>query len=292
MFRLAVALAVVLPQAAEAGPRQQEQLYAPTKRTITVSNAKVTAVLDRQIGNPGDTVKLRLETDRPVELGIVVMGSSGNEGRDIPYPDLGVLLRTVKVSTTAEVPIKLRGAKSFGAFAQYRIIVTTPKEAVTLERLRSRATLPIHPKVGRPEMSKSGEAHSDSLSNLDPKTTATLYAVARTLTKSIAIVAPETAKRGKVFDVRVTFPNLVDVDRLTVVLQSPITLAGDDANRVPSDAITIDPRAIQTAVISRRPREVTFQVTVKKPGPLGLIATCTGCGDDNGTAFEAVEITD
>jgi hypothetical protein len=293
VLRLAMAIIVVLPLVAAAGPRQQELLYAPAKHAITVSNARVTASLDHQIGNPGDTLQLHLETDREVELGIVVMGSSGNEGRDIPYPPLGILHKTVKVSSAANIPIQLRGAKSFGAFAQYQVIVMSAKEASTLEGLRTRATAPIRPRIGTPSMSKSGEQLFQAMSKLDPKTTATLYAVARTPTKAIAIVAPETAKRGQVFNVRVTFANPSDkADRVTIVLQSPITLAGDDSHRVPYDAITIDPKAVQSAVQPRKPLEVTFQVTSKKSGPLALTASCAGCGDDAGAAFEAVEITD
>src|SRR5262245_8919120 len=107
MFPRLALLIALLPLAAEAGPRQHEMLYAPTKHAITVSGAQVTVSLDRQVANPGDTLQLHLETDRKVEVGIVVMGSNGKERGDIPYPPLGILHKTVTVSGPTDVPIKL-----------------------------------------------------------------------------------------------------------------------------------------------------------------------------------------
>ncbi len=292
LLRLALApLIALLPLVAEAGPRQQEMLYAPTKHSITVSGARVTVSLDHQIANPGDTLQLHLDTDRKVEIGIVVMGSTGKEGGDIPYPPLRVLHKIVTVSGPADVPIKLRGATSFGAFAQYHLIVLSAKEASALEDLRSHATPPTHPKVGTPSMSGRGQRLFDVMSKLDPKATAQLWAVARTPTKAITIAAPETAKRGQAFDVRVSFANPSGrSDRVAIVLQSPISLAGDDSHRVPHDAIAIEPKAVERKIEPHKPLEITFHVTSKKSGPLALTASCTGCGDDAGEVFEAVEI--
>src|SRR5437868_4637127 len=78
-----------------AGPVERAKLFAPDSTELTVDGTPVKVALDKPFVDPGDTVKLTLTADKEVQVGIVVIGSSGNEGDRVPEPPRPVAHETV-----------------------------------------------------------------------------------------------------------------------------------------------------------------------------------------------------
>ncbi len=83
-----------------------------------VDGAHVTATLEHPFGDPDELIHLTLTSDKRVELGVVVMGSSGTEGARVPDPPRPVAHRSVELvpdrttgKATAIVAIRLHNAR-------------------------------------------------------------------------------------------------------------------------------------------------------------------------------------
>jgi hypothetical protein len=215
-------LAPVVTLHLAAGPKQREMLFAPGANALDVAGSHITAVLDHRLVDPGETVHLDLTSEKAVEVGIVVFGSSGTEGERVPSPPLAVLHETVSLAANAtkHVALKLRGARSnYEPVGTYSIYVMSPKAADRLALLQRRAG-PSIPTGEIPDMDTDTsklfsviyKIGRDDLEGNDAKlfggtAVARLEAYTRALNPAIALELPETTPADRPFTVGVVLKN-------------------------------------------------------------------------------------
>ncbi len=320
-------LAVLVPAARlklTAGPQQDALLFAPSASSLDIDGAHVEASLDKMIVDPGGAVHLKLVANKPVTVGIVVLGTTGTEGDRVSNPPLGIAHETVKLTATPEggaskdVVLKLDGALASGAqdlpFGNYTIYVMTPKAADKLDRMRRRAHPPVagdneppSPGLGASELStliSSIDAQEAPDNKTDAKlfaagTIARLDAYTRPKNQRITIQAPETARRDEVFTVGVTVtnPSKRKLADLEVSLELPAGGSIKQYLGMPQEAVTIAIDKVKIDLAGHETRRVEFHVTAKTAGVVGLFAHAyclgDGCTDHQALtagAFEATEI--
>jgi hypothetical protein len=317
LFAFGVTIACLSPMFAaslDAGPKQEEMLFAADARSFVVNGVTVKVSIDHGIADRGATVTLHLEAERAVAVGLVMLGSTGTEGARVPDPPLGLLHRNVTVDQVAgdhvvkDIPIKLVGAVQEQAFATYSIYAMSPAAARRLDRLQRHATPPVQPGEGPPEATASsmklwhalgairrdGEVDSgdekpdDEARQFAKGTTARLEVVTRPRDQALAIAMPDEVRSNVAFDVQVTLTNssrkAAEVYARLDVAEAPAenhALGGND--------VVVAPDGMQVTLAPHERRDVTFHVTASKSGMLGLIAVGDGLA---GHAFGATAVTD
>lgn len=281
-------LAPVVTLQLAAGPKQRAMMFAPGADAADIAGAHVTAVLDHRLVDPGEAVHLDLTSEKAVEVGIVVFGSSGTEGERVPSPPLAVLHETVwlEAHQVKHVPLKLLGARSnYEPVGTYTIYLTSPKAADRLALLQRRAGPPV-PNTGEiPDIDRDtaklrstlGLIGNDDAEGPDAKLfggtkVARLEAFTRAISPAISIAVPDTAAVGEPFTVRVTLKNTTQhAEQLKVNLAFPqidntqLALSGDAAKAETSDEIY--------ALAKGETKRIELQVTPRLTGVIGIQAT-------------------
>ena len=303
-------LAPIVVSRLTAGPKQEAMAFAPASRSLVVDGVGVEVSLDKVVGDPGETIQLHLEADRKVEVGIVMLGSTGTEGGRVPDPPLGLLHENVRIDVatgermTKDVPIKLAGAVTRDAFASYTIYVLTPSGAKRLARLQRNATGPEQGDEGPPTPSQSGWKFEEALTaaNRDADSeqptavekqfpidgVARLDAITRPRDTRLAIAMPDTAPPNVPFEVQVTASNPSNeaVDTF-VAMETPTTVV--DYRGLEAGNLVIEPQGMPLTLAPHESRRLTFHVTAKTDGAVALVANTYGA---LGAAFGATEVTD
>jgi hypothetical protein len=304
-----------------AGPVERAKLFAPDSTDLTVDGTPIRVTLDKPFVDSGDKVHLTMTADKEVQVGIVVIGSSGNEGDRVPDPPRPVAHETVTLvpdksgHATKTVAITLHNAKTSGyqPYGSYKLYVMSREGGERLEKLVDRAG-PSIPTGEIPDMDTDTEKLFGVLANLgkydegDHSKDATLFgngqvamleAFTRPYQTEVAIKAPDKVKRNAPFTVSVTIENphghaLKDV---TVSLDT-MAIGNEKYLGIQAGPTIGKPVSFETL---RAHEKKTVQITVTSPeiGILGLRAKaqCDDyCDRDDdrlrrGT-FEAVEIVE
>lgn len=293
-----------------AGHEQVLKFGAPDAQTLSLGGAKIEAKLDHAVVDPGEAIHLKLvasgATGKRLDVGVLVYGSSGDEGSRVPDPPVAVAHETVSLKIdasgngTKELAVALRGAitnrYSESAFVHYTILVMAPKAADRLARLRSRAALVGDNKVGIPSYNKSGEkfmglyAWGAEPEGEDAKlfgegTLARLAVHTRSINSAIAIETPATAPVGQAFTVAVVVKNRRKkaVSGLEVSLDTPAGVL--DTSQGTSTVVTPENESFDLK--AGETRRFEFRVTPGEAGVLGLHARVT-CQAENCTPAEAL----
>src|SRR5436305_4195803 len=87
-----VLVPLIMPSA---GPTERAKLFAPDTSDVTIDGTPVQISLDNPFTDPGGKVHLTLTADKEVQVGIVVLGSTGSEGARVPDPPRPVAHETV-----------------------------------------------------------------------------------------------------------------------------------------------------------------------------------------------------
>lgn len=304
-----------------AGPEQVAKLVAPGEKTLKLGDALIDVSVDRGVIDAGGEVHVKLAasaaTGKHLDVGLLVLGSNGGEGDRVQSPPIGVAHQTVRLDVdpaghaSKDVAIKLRGAESgFVPLATYTILVTSPKFANQLERLRSRARLIDGDDEGIPSYNHSasrfmelywamaneveGESEGEDRAKLfAPGSVARLQVHARPNDQAIAMATPDTAQRGSAFTVAVTIKNsqkqaLHDVK---VELANPAGLLEAEYRGLGDNAVTIEPASQAIDLAAGETKRIEFKVTAKLAGVAGLYARASS-DDLYATTFDATEIVE
>jgi hypothetical protein len=302
-----------------AGPNERAKLYAPDTHELVVDGIAVTATLEQPFVDEGAATHLTLTADKEIQVGIVVVGSSGTEGSRVPNPPRPVMHETVTLTpnktgkATKDVTLHLSNALAEGdsELATYKLYITSRETGERLQRLVDRAG-PSIPTGEIPDMdtdtmkllgtlSRASESQQDDQRDDNGKllfakgSVAVLEAYQRPVSDSIAIAAPNHADVGQAFDVKVTVRNPTNQTLEHQEISLEVMAIGDayagasgsDVKIDPVDAVTLAPHQHKT---------VTFKVTAPIVGVMGLRASMPSNDYSNvarelhrGT-FEAVEI--
>jgi len=306
---LAPAALVVL----DAGPAQRAKLFANRSRTLVIDDAQITVALDRNFTDAGGTVHVKLGADKPVQVAVVVVGSSGNENQRMEAPPRAIAHEVVDLTAdasgtiAADLPVRLSGAAlegSSGALAHYQVYVMAPDVADKFEswrvartdRQRRAAVAPASSEVAK--LTNNIEATwtpADRFVKYRPKSIAALDAYTRRRYAGFTIEVANRVRIGEPFAAAVAITNPgKEPATVTVDMRMPLV----DENLFSSDAVTITAPASTTVTIPPgQSSRVAFEVTATHKGTLALEATlaCNG-GDDEcklpyrAPAFEAVDI--
>jgi len=294
-----------------AGPKQEAMAFAPGYRSLAVDGTNVEVTLDKVLADSGETVQLHLEADRKVTVGIVMLGSTGTEGERVPNPPLGLLHENITIDVAAgdhvtkDVPIKLAGAVSRTAIASYTIYVMTPKGAKQLARLQRNADGPEWPADGNgpPSPSRSAErlweAQSAIERDVEPEkmgkweaafplgSAARVDAVTRPRDSRVAMAMPDVVRPNVPFTLEVMVSNPSD-DETNMWLTPSTPSIAIDCRGLRGDDLAIEPAMRMVTLAPHETRKLTFEVTAKSIGVLGLVIDMYG----QGGAFAAAEVTD
>jgi hypothetical protein len=309
-----------------AGHEQVVKFGAPDSQELALGGAKIEAELDHALVDPGEAIHLKLTasgaTGKQLEVGVLVYGSSGDEGARVPSPPVAVAHQTVSLpidpsgAGTKELALALRGAAaqaySDSPFSHYTILVMAPKAADKLARLRRRAHLVDDAEGGIPSYNESGEHFmrlyawgGGDLEGEDARlfaegAVARLAAHTRPINRAIAIETPDATPVGQAFSVTVVVRNPskkaatgleLGLEPMGGVLQVSEEPEGISALVMP-DSATFDLAAGET-------RRFQFRVMPDQAGVLGLYAHVS-CHEDECEAadaltssgtFDATEIT-
>jgi len=297
----------------DAGPKQREMLFAPGADSLELDGTKIYATLDHRLVDPGGTTNLSLRTEGRVSVGIVVLGSTGNEGDRVPSPPVAIAHQTVTVDahTTKIVPLELAGARdNYTGFASYSIYVMSPAAANRLAALQRRAGQPYI--VGNDEIPRQSRGAQDLFGvieeighdDLDQRDgamfgrgkVALFHAYGRPVNSAITIEAPETAAIDMPIpiDVKLTNPSNKESVTLTVALEFPRL---DDTYLGVGDFAFKGETSESITLAAGETRHVQLHVTSAEPGVVGVQAV-VGCEEGDSCyrsfrtgAFEAIQVT-
>jgi hypothetical protein len=302
----------------DAGPTERAKLMAADTHDLVVNGAHVTATLEHPFADPDSVVHLTLTSDKKVELGIVVMGSTGTEGERVPSPPRAVAHRNIELvpdkatgTATKDVAIRLHNARvtAWQPYGSYTFYVMSEKAGDRLQALVDRAG-PSIPTGEIPDMdtdtSKLFEAiykiasPDDTDTSRDAKLFAkgsvgVVTAFTRPVQDDVKLAMPDRVTQGESFAVTVTVhnPHAQRLSDVTIQLE-PMTIGDSWTGMVGSDIAIEKLPAVALAPGERK--TVQFHVTAPYVGVLGLhaSATCESCRDlGNKLAvgtFDAVEI--
>jgi hypothetical protein len=308
----------------DAGPAERAKLFAADTHDVVVDGVHVTATIDHPFVEDNGQVHVTLHADKEVQVGLVVLGSSGSEMSRVPDPPEPVTHRTISLvrdpngQWTRDVTVRLHSARTdhYHPYGSYTLYVTSREIGERLQRLVDRAGPNVPPPGGGiPDMdtdtekllSTLGDARraadddtADGSGMFAKGSIAVLHGFTRPATDDVALTVPDHVKRGD--DVAITVavrnPTAKPIDKLKVEVE---VMSFDDAptykGMVASDDTRIDDTLISLAPHQRK----TVRVHVKAPevGLMGLRASAE-CDDDCGDAdkplrvgtFDAVEVTD
>jgi hypothetical protein len=317
-----------------AGPNQVAKLIAPGARTITVAGAKIDASVDRNIIDPGGQIHVTLRATgalaatstgknaNKVTVDLLVMEARGSDGGRVDNPPDRIARKTITLDVAPEGGAAqtlaftlpgFRGQEMDGVapFGDYTILIMPTKLADQLERLRRKAE-----KVGNPMADETGQygnfenAYYSIGQKPDDGTAPALGAVGETARLDvqtrpddapIALRMPEAVHPGEPFTVTVTVknPTKKHLDHVGVNLGVPSMLNGDYLG-LPEDQITIEAKDVVLDLKPKETKTVTFTVTAKVHGTIGLYAR-TQCESDteyqacaqlNDGALDATDVVD
>ncbi len=305
-------LAPVVVLQLSAGPKQRQMLFAPGSNSLSINGVHIDATLDRFLVDPGESVHLDLTAPNRVEVGIVVLGSSGSEGARVPDPPIGVLEETVSLepNVTKHVALQLHGARNtYDLHANYTIYVMSTKAAAKLARTQRRAG-PSIPTGDIPEMdgdtqklfTLTYEIGRDDIENASDAAmfgstaVARFEAYTRAANPSISIEAPETAQVDAPTAIAVVLKN-PSGHRQHVKVELTFPQFDDAYLGLPYDAVIAEKSDDVIELARGETKRVVLHVTAKRAGLIGVGASveCVEGGREclalyRGGAFEAVQI--
>jgi hypothetical protein len=330
LFAFALTTAVLVPAAANyltAGHDQVARFAAGNSGELQLGGATIQTKLEHPLVDPGEPLKIKLTASgakgKRLEVGLLVYGSSGDEGSRVPSPPRGVAYRTVTIPVDAEgtgateIAIPLKGAANNDyypqAFTSYEVLVMAPKAAEKLERLRRNAGF-VGDQEGIPEYNKSGERFMSLYRWGGEKTgeDATLFAEGavvrldahtRAINPSIAITTPDTTEIGKGFAVTIAVTNSTKkpVKGMELSLETPLGVVEDvveDDGKATGISALVMPEQIDFELGAGETKRFDFRVMPSDLGVLGLYARVACHGEEcpekhpltrSGT-FDATEI--
>jgi hypothetical protein len=321
-----VTVCVLVPMTRpDAGPAEREKLFAADTHDLVVDGAHVTATIDHPFLEQNGLVHLTLHADKEVQVGLVVLGSTGTEGGRVPDPPRPVEHRTISLvpdrtgQATKDVAIRLHNAlaSDYRPYGAYTFYVTSRELGERLQKLVDRAG-PSIPTGEIPDMDTDTEklfstiyaaqrANDDDYTDRDPTlfakgSIAVLHGFTRPATDDVALTVPDRVHRGEEFSVTVAVrnPTASKLDKVMVAVDV-IPFEETDAYRglAGSDVAGVKIENVEAISLAPHQRK-TVQVHVKAPavGVVGLraSATCDDCGRADkelriGT-FDAVEVVE
>ncbi len=331
LFAFALTTAVLVPAAAHylsAGHDQVARFAAGNGGVLKLGGATVQTKLEHPLVDPGEPLKITLSArgakGKRLEVGLLVYGSSGDEGSRVPGPPIGVAYRTVSIpldgegTGTTEIAVPLKGAANNPydpqAFTSYEVLVMAPKAAEKLERLRRSTGFIGDQEEGIPSYNKSGEKFmqlyrwggdktgedvtlfaEDAIVRLDAHT--------RAINPSIAIHTPDTTEVSKTFTVAISVTNSTNkpVKDLELSLETPLGVTEDvveEGQAAKGISALVMPEQVGFELGAGETKKFEFRVMPSDLGVLGFYArvACHGeaCPDKHpltgaGT-FDATEI--
>lgn len=292
-------LAPVVAFQLSAGAKQREMLFAPGANALDVNGVHVDATIDHRLVDAGGTIHLELSAPSRVEVGIVVLGSSGTEGARVPEPPIAVLHETVTVDPNKpkSIAIKLRGARAgYEPVGTYTIYIMSPKAANKLAKAEDRAG-PSIPTGEIPDMDRDTQklfsmiqkiGKDDNEDPADAKlfastVVARFEAYTRSVSPSITIETPETAQVDRPFTVGVTLKN-PSKHAHKVKLNVSFPRIDDSYLGLPDDAAKVENSNDVIELARGETRRVEVKVTATKPGVIGVQASAECI--DGGSCYE------
>lgn len=303
LFAFALTTAVLVPAAAHylsAGHDQVARFAAGTSGELALGGATVKTKLAHPLVDPNEPLKITLAASgakgKRLEVGLLVYGSSGDEGARVPSPPVGVAYKTVSIpldgdgTGTTEIAIPLKGGVSNQydpqAFTSYEVLVMAPKAAEKLERLRRNAgfigddEIPSYNKSGERFMSLyrwGGEKTGEDATLFAEGAIVRLDAHTRAINPSIAITTPETTEVGKAFAVTIAVTNSTKkpVKGMELSLETPLGVVEDvveDNAKATGISALVMPEQTSFELGAGETKRFEFRVMPSDLGVLGLYA--------------------
>ena len=307
-----------------AGPNERAKLVAADIHDVVIDGTQVTATIEHPFGEPDAPIQLTLHADKEVQVGIVVLGSTGTEGDRVPAPPRPVTHRTVTLipdrrtgQATKDVTVRLHNARANGyhPYGTYTLYITSREIGDRLEKLVDRAG-PSIPTGEIPDMdrdtsklfstiyaldraARSGDDDGDDDKMFAKGSVAVLHAFTRPVNDELELKLPERAARGEGFTVAVTVRNPTNAVMNGVkVALDVMRFEEDDYLGLASSDVAIDEAEPITLAAHAR-KTVQLHVSAQQVGLLGLraSATCDECARSVeremqiGT-FDAIEVKD
>lgn len=312
LIAFGVTTAVLVPaglSALNAGPAERAKLYANRSRSLILEDAHVDISLDRNFANEGNTVHLKLVSDKPTKVAVVVVGTTGNEAMRTENPPRGIAHETVELAAaedgtiSKDVPIVLEGAspqRSIG-LGHYTFYVMAPDAADKFERWRKARTQGQRDVAigdGHTDVAKLADMLESSWAPIEQpryklRSIASVDAYTRTYYSGLKISAPNRVRRDEEFVATVEIKNpRKQATTFEVNLETPWSYDSGDGGDS-GEPVTVEERTQSVALAPGETRKIEFKVTGTRRTTLALHATVT-CGDgctayENG-AFEAVDV--
>lgn len=305
LFAFVTTTALLVPAAAHylsAGHEQVLEFVAASAGELHLGKAKVEARLAHPLVDPGEPLRIKLVASgaigKRLEVGLLVLGASGDEGSRVPSPPVGVAHKTVPITIDAdgngstEISIPLVGATPNryepAIFSSYEVLVMAPRAADKMDRLRRNTAL-IGGEEGIPYYNKSGDKFMGLYEGYHEKTgedlelfgdgaIARLDAHTRAINPAIAIQTPPTTDAGKAFTVAVVVknPSKKAATKLQLDLETPAGIV-DDARGV---GALVMPDNATFDLAAGEMRRFEFRVMPDGVGVLGLYARVTCHAED------------
>lgn len=290
-----------------AGKEQIAKLAAPNSATAKIGKAEVAVKLDRYMLDPGEKLGVHVEASnvpgKTLEVGLLVIGSNGTEGDRVQSPGVGVAFRTLKLAAkdgvaSTDLAIPLQGAQPSrygegGGFGHYTVLVGPVEALSKLERWRRNASYVGDTSQEIPSLNRSGsnfmsmwwdlrmendenaaDATEERARAYTRGSIARVEAHTRPKSDAIALTVPDTATVGQPFTVSIHIENKsrramkgLEVHLVQSDGMDPIYDEGADSK------IAISPELAKIDVPARSGQDVTFTVTPKRPGVVGLVTT-------------------
>lgn len=304
LFAFALTTAVLVPAAAHylsAGHDQVARFAAGNSGELRLGGATVQTTLAHPLVDPGEPLKIKLAASgvkgKRLEVGLLVYGSSGDEGSRVPSPPRGIAYRTVSIPVDAEgtgatelaIPLKGAGTNAYypQAFTGYQVLVMSPKAAERLERLRRNSGFAGDEDEGIPYYNTAGEKFMALYGNYADKTgeDATLFAEGavvrldahtRAINPAIAIHTPDTTEVGKAFTVAIAVTNSTKkpVTGMELSLETPLGVVEDveEDNKAKGLSALVVPEQAEFTLGAGETKRFEFRVMPSDVGVLGLYA--------------------
>jgi len=307
ILAFSVTTCVLVPAAIHevvAGKEQIAKLAAPNSATAKIGKAELAVKLDRYMLDPGEKLGVHIEASnlpgKPLEVGLLVIGSNGTEGDRVQSPGVGIAFRTVKLAgkdgvASADLAIPLRGAQASrygdgGGFGHYTVLVGPVDALSKLERWRRGSSYVGDAREEIPSLNRSGSKFMSMWWDLQMEnepdqdearerayargSIARVEAHTRPKSDAIAIEVPDTAPTGKPFTVTVHVENKSRRAMKGLEVHLSQSNGGEPVYaESPEAKVTISPDVATIALPARSAQDVTFTVTPKVLGVVGLVAT-------------------
>lgn len=306
ILAFSVTTCVLVPAAIHevvAGKEQIAKLAAPNSATAKIGKAEVAVKLDRFMLDPGEKLGVHIEASnlpgKSLEVGLLVIGSNGTEGDRVQSPGVGIAFRTVKLTgkdgvASTDLAIPLQGAQASrygdGGFGHYTVLVGPVDALAKLERWRKGSSyvgdtgdeIPSLNRSGSKFMSmwwdlqmEAGEDQDEARARAYTRgSIARVEAHTRPKSDAISLSVPDTAPTGKPFTVTVHVENKSRRAMKGLEVHLSQNTGGESVYAdAPEAKVTIAPDVATIALPARSAQDVTFTVTPKALGVVGLVAT-------------------